>query len=240
MYLSVMIAMFDPDDMNALNEMIGMFPEELMKAMGFSNLVTDLTGYLASWLYGMLMTALPVVYCIILGNRLVAKMVDNGSFAYLLSTPASRNRIILTQGVYAILSVIALFAAVTGAGIFISEATFPGLLDISAFWKLNLTTALVNILALMIAFFFSCVFNDAKFSLGFSSAVLIGFILMNMLGGTSDKFIILKEISIYGIFDPVEIVRGAGTAWINLGFSGASVLLLTASVLIFRRKQLPI
>ena len=129
MYLTVMIAMFDPEDMNALNEMIAIFPEELMKAMGFSSLVTDLTAYLASWLYGMLMTALPVVYCIILGNRLVAKMVDNGSFAYLLSTPVSRSAIIITQGFYAILSLFVLFAATAGSGILISEMAFPGLLD---------------------------------------------------------------------------------------------------------------
>ncbi len=57
--------------------------------MGFSGLVTDLTGYLASWLYGLLMFGFPMVYCIILGNRLVARQVDSGSFAYLLSTPHS-------------------------------------------------------------------------------------------------------------------------------------------------------
>ena len=240
MYLSVMIAMFDPEDMNALNDMISIFPEELMKAMGFSSLVTDLTAYLASWLYGMLMTALPVVYCIILGNRLIAKMVDNGSFAFLLSTPVSRSVIILTQGSYAILSLFVLFSAAAGSGILISEMAFPGLLDIVAFIRLNFTTALVNILAVMIAFFFSCIFNESRNSLGLSSGILIGFLLMNMLGGSSDKFEILKKLSIYGIFDPVQIVRGAETLWLNTGLALASLILLAASVLIFRRRQLPL
>ena len=83
MYMSVMISMYDPEDMEALTAMTKMLPPEMMSAMGFSSLVTDLTGFLASWLYGLLMLGFPLVYCIILGNRLVAKMVDNSSFAYL-------------------------------------------------------------------------------------------------------------------------------------------------------------
>lgn len=240
MYLAVMVAMFDPEDMNALNEMISIFPEELMKAFGFSSLVTDLTAYLASWLYGMLMTALPVVYCIILGNRLVAKMVDNGSLAYLLSTPVSRVKIILTQGLYAILSVISMFGILTLFGVLICEISFSGHLDVRAFVQLNITTALVNILAIMIAFFFSCLFNESGLSSGASSGVLIGFLLMNMIGGSSEQLEILKKLSIYGMYDPVEIVRGAQTIWLNTGLFIASLILLVVSVLVFKRKQLPI
>jgi ABC-2 type transport system permease protein len=240
MYLAVMVAMFDPEDMNALNEMISIFPEELMKAFGFSSLVTDLTAYLASWLYGMLMTALPVVYCIILGNRLVAKMVDNGSLAYLLSTPVSRVKIILTQGLYAILSVISMFGILTLFGVLICEISFSGHLDVRAFVQLNITTALVNILAIMIAFFISCLFNESGLSSGSSSGVLIGFLLMNMIGGSSEQLEILKKLSIYGMYDPVEIVRGAQTIWLNTGLCLVSLILLVVSVLVFKRKQLPI
>ena len=107
--------MYDPNDMEALTSLIKLFPEELMKAMGFSNIVTDLTGYLASWLYGLLM----------LGNRLVAKMVDNSSFSYLLSTPNSRIIIIVTQGVYALTSAAVLFAALFGIGVLICVVMFP-------------------------------------------------------------------------------------------------------------------
>jgi ABC-2 type transport system permease protein len=95
MYMAVMVSMYDPSDMEALTSMLKLFPAELMKAMGFSELITDLTGYLASWLYGLLMFGFPMVYCIILGNRLVVKMVDNSSFAYLLSTPNSRVKLLL-------------------------------------------------------------------------------------------------------------------------------------------------
>src|SRR3989339_1572634 len=70
-YMVVMIAMYDPQDMQAITSMLDLFPKDLMQMMGFSQMITDLTQYLASWLYGLLMLGFPMVYCIILGNRLV-------------------------------------------------------------------------------------------------------------------------------------------------------------------------
>ena len=240
MYMMVMISMYDPNDMEALTSMLKLLPADLMKAMGFSNVVTDLTGYLASWLYGLLMFGFPMVYCIILGNRLVAKMVDNSSFAYLLSTPNSRVKIIITQGVYAIASIALLFAALFGVGVFICAVIFPNTLDIGAFLSLNFTTMLVNMVVMMISFFFSCMFNETKLSLGFGAGIPIAFILMNMLGGTSADVEILKKLSIYGFYDPVELVHGGDIWGVNLVYIGVIVIFFVAGVLIFKKKRLPL
>lgn len=240
MYTTVMISMFNPEDMNELTSMLEMFPEDIIKAFGFSDAITDLTSYLASWLYGLLMLGFPLVYCIILGNRLVAKNVDNGSMAYLLSTPNSRAKIIITQGVYALLSVVVLSAALFGIGVAISEAMHPGALDVSAYLKLNTTTMLVNMTVMMIAFFFSCLFNDSKLSLGFGSGLPIVFLLMNMLGGVSEDAKLLKDISIYGWYDPVELVGGSNVLSLNLVYTGIIIVLFIAGILVFRRKRLPL
>lgn len=240
MYLAVMVSMFDPNDMDAIMEMVKLFPEDLMKAMGFSSLATSLTGYLASWLYGLLMFGFPMVYCIILGNRLVAKMVDNGSFAYLLSTPNSRIKVITTQGIYALLSVAVLFAALFGVGVFVSNSMYPGELDVAAFLNLNVTTMLVNMTVMMISFFFSCLFNDSKKSLGFGAGIPILFLLMNMLGGASEKSEALKSFSIYGLYEPVSLINGAEVWGINILYVGLTVVLFAAGVLIFNKKQLPL
>ncbi len=240
MYITIMISMYSPTDMDALMTMIELFPENLMKAMGFSNLITDLTAYLASWLYSLLMFGFPMVYCIILGNKLVARIVDNGSFAYLLSTPNSRVKIILTQGLYALLSVAVLFAALFGIGVFFSAVIYPGLLDVGSFFRLNLTTMLLNMAVMMICFFFSCLFNETKMSLGFGAGIPIAFLLMNMLGGVSADSEILKKISIYGFYDPVKLVQGESVLGVNLIYLGITAVLFTAGILIFRKKRLPL
>ena len=240
MYMTMMIYMYSPDDMEALMAMFKLLPADIIKVMGFSSIVTDLTGYLASWLYGLLMLAFPMVYCVILSNKLVARMVDNGSFAYLLSTPNSRVKIIITQGVYALTSIVVLFTFLFGLGVLIGTAMFPNLLDIGAFFKLNFTTMLINMVVMMISFFFSCLFNETKMSLGFGAGIPIAFLLMNMLGGVSTDAEILKKMSIYGFYDPVELVHG-GKIWeINLIYIGIIVVLFTAGVLIFKRKRLPL
>lgn len=241
MYMVIMISMYSPDDMKSISSMLELFPADLMKAMGFSNMVADLTGYLASWLYGLLMFGFPMVYCIILGNRLVAKLVDNNSFACLLATPNSRVRIILTQGVYALLSVTVLFAALFGTGVFFSSVMYPGLLDVPAFLSLNITTLLVNMTVMMISFFFSCLFNESRLSLSFGAGLPIAFLLFNMLGSASDKAELLKNFSIYGWYDPVELVRGTSDIWrYNLIYAAAIIALFAAGLVIFKRKQLPI
>ncbi|MBW8382988.1 MAG: ABC transporter permease [Youngiibacter sp.] len=240
MYMSVMLSMYDPDDMEALSTMIKLFPPGLMKAMGFDSIATNLTGYLASWLYGLLMLGFPLVYCVILGNRLVAKMVDNSSFAYLLSTPNSRVKIIVTQGIYALASVATLMTVMFGVGVLLSAVVFPGLLDVGQFLRLNVTTMLVNMTVMMVSFFFSCLFNETRFSLLFGAGIPIVFLLMKMLGGVSEDGSMIKKASIYGFYDPVKLVAGESMVGVNLIYIAIILVLFAGGVTIFSRKRLPL
>ena len=240
MYLTIMTSMYDPEDIAGLMLMIEAFPEGLRTAMGFDQIPTDLAGYLASWLYGMLMIGFPMVYSIILGNKLVAKMVDNGSFAYLLSTPVPRVKIIITQGLYALGSMLALFAALFAVGVLSAQAQFPGELDLKAFFNLNLTTMLVNMVVLMISFFFSCLFNETRFSLGFGAGVPIMFLLMNMLGGSTPDLRFLADASIYGFYDPMQLATGESALVVNLLYLGIIAVLFAGATLIFDKKRLPL
>ncbi len=240
MYLSVMISMYDPVDMSAMDSIIELFPEGILKAFGMADIQTELTAYLANWLYGLLMVAFPMIYSILLSNKLVVKLVDNGSFAYLLSTPNSRVRLILTQGLYALSSLLLLFLAVFGLGVGICEAVQPGLLKIDAFFSLNLSTMLVNMVALMISFFSSCLFNEAKLSTGFGAGIPIMFLLLKMISGAAEDLKFLENFTIYGIYDPVEVVKGNAAVWVNFLFLGIVLILFVLGVVIFKRKRLPL
>ncbi len=240
MYTTIMISMFNPDDMDSLKQLADMMPAGIIQAMGFSDMLTDLNSYLASWLYGLLMLAFPMVYSILLGHKLICKMVDNSSFAYLLSTPHSRVKIIITQGLYALFSMFVLFVLVFLVGFATSEVMFPGQLDATQYFRLNVTTMLVNMFVMMIVFLFSAIFNDAKYSVTFGSGVPIMFLLFNMLSNASDQAEILGKLTPYGYYDPIQLVQGADTIGINLVYLIGSLTLLGASVLIFNRKRLPL
>lgn len=240
MYTASMIIMYDPNDTEKLMSIYEMLPAEIMTAFGFSSAINSFTSYLASWLYGLLMIAFPMVYSIILGNRLVAKSVDSGSMACLLATPNSRVKIVVTKAVYAVSTIALLQMALFAATALMSEAMLPGALDTNAFFRLNLTYMLVNMAVMSIAFFFSCLFNDAKYSLGFGAGIPIVFLLINMLGGASSATESLKKLSIFGWYDPVELVNGAGTLGVNSAYLGMTTVLFIAGIVIFQRKRLPI
>lgn len=240
MYFSIMTAMYDPDDMAAIISMIELFPEDIMRAMGFDSIITNLTEYLASWLYGFLMFAFPMIYCIILSHRLVAKMVDDGSMVFILSTPLKRTEIIITQAIYALASLFVLFTLCFVSGTLIAETMQPGVLDIPAFLMLNFTTMLVNMTIIMIGFFASSVFNDAKYALGIGSGIPIVFLLMKMLGSVSSEGQIIADLSLYGLYDPVSLVSNPELMWYHGVYISIIIVLLFGSVLIFKKKQLPI
>lgn len=241
MYSTVMINMYNPESMDALNSMFKVMPPNVMKALGFNGVFMNLFGYLASWLYGLILTAFPMVYCILLGNGLVSKTVDSCSISCLLSTPNSRNKIIITKGLYALISVFIMQMMIFGFNFLLSASMFPNeSMDIAVFLKLNITVALVNMTVMAIVFFFSCLFNNPKYALGFGAGVPIAFLLFNMLGNASQDAEILKNISIYGWYDPVGIVNGNATVGVNLIFIVIITVLFVSSVIIFKNKRLPI
>lgn len=240
MYSGVMISMFDPASIDNLMKMFELFPPEIMSMLGFAEAFTDMTGYLASWLYGLLMIGFPMVYSIMLGNKLIAKTVDNGSIVCLLSTPDSRVKIALTKAIYAIISMIVILGIVFIFNITLSNAMFPGSLDIEAFTNLNITVLLVNITVMAITFFCSCLFSDTKYSIGFGAGIPLAFLLIKMLSGVSDKLDFLTKISIFGWYDPMKIASGEIAMTANIAYIVIAIVLFVAGIMIFKRKRLAV
>lgn len=241
MYSVIMISMYSPESIDSLNAMFQVMPPDVMRALGFTSAFSTLAGYLASWLYGLIMTAFPMVYCIALGHRLIAKTVDSGSISCLLATPCSRTRLIATKLLYALGSTALMQMVIFALNLLFIHLMFPGeSMDAMVFLKLNITVMLVNMTAMAITFFCSCLFSDPKLSLGFGAGIPIIFLLLNMLGNVSEESDILKDFSIYGWYDPVGIANGDGTLAINMIYIAIIAVLSAASIIVFRKKQLTV
>jgi ABC-2 type transport system permease protein len=240
-YLAVIIYMYDPNGIGALVDMLSILPAKLVNALGLGTLGSGLTGFLASMFYGVLIYLFPMVYCIILGNRLVVKWVYDGSMNTLLATPNSRVKIIVTQGVYMLASIALMFAVLFLVGYVACEHFFPGMLDVKVFLKLNLGACLMTMAIGMFCFFFSCLFNTAKPALFFSSLIPVGFFLLNTLGKLSDQTAFLGKFSLYNAFDGLAIVNGQSSIAIVCGGFGLFVVLLfVGAVGVFSLKRLPV
>lgn len=124
LYTGIIIYMFDP----ALAEMLNRYQEalpDMMAAVGMTGIASSLLEWIQIYLYGFIMLLFPLIFIIILNNKLVARYIDDGSMAYLLAAPHSRLRIILTQMVSAVLYVVLLMAAITGGGYCMQRGHVP-------------------------------------------------------------------------------------------------------------------
>jgi ABC-2 type transport system permease protein len=241
MYLFTIISMFDPKNADALNNMIALLPRELVSAMGFGTMGTDLTAFISSYYYGFIIILFPMIYCIIAANSLIAKHVDRGSMAYLLSTPNTRSRIAVTQGAFLLLSILALllFVAFCGAGV--SAAMFPGMLDMGKFIMLNAGALTLFLAVSGICFLSSCIFNDSRMSLAFGAGIPVAFFVINMLSNVGGGLGWLKYFTIFTLFNGSKVVSGDSfTVPGMLILSVIGIASYITGIAVFNKKDMPL
>ena len=121
MYYSIIISMYDPENIEALTQMFELFPKELMDAMGFGQFGTTLLTFIVGYIYGFLIYIFPLVLTVVINHKLVASLVDKGSMAYLLSSPFSRLSVALTQAVSSLVLITGFLFTTTLSAITVSE-----------------------------------------------------------------------------------------------------------------------
>ncbi len=239
MYMTIMVSMFDPDNIDLMRQLTEAMPEGIMDAFGYGGTATSLITFIALYYYGFIALMFPLIYCIIMANRLVAAHVDRGSMSYLLATPNTRVKIISTQAFFMAVSITVLLIFNTLVGLATSEAMFPGHMDITAFLSLNLVTIMLTLAISSICFFFSCCCNEAKYALAFGGGIPILFFVINMLRNVGDSYGWLKYLTIYSLFNPHEIVTGEQSiVTLCLVFAGIALALYGAGIFIFSRRNL--
>lgn len=114
---AIFIAIFDPQMMKSMTSMVESMPGIADMLGDRLDGMTSLLGVLGENFYGGIIgSLLPLVYIIMTANSLVASQVDRGSMAYTLSAPIKRTKVVLTQAVYMITSLICMFLVVIFVG----------------------------------------------------------------------------------------------------------------------------
>lgn len=224
LYPVVIITMFDPKLGDSLNLMMESMPD-LFAAFNMQNPGTTLLDFLINYLYGFLLLIFPMIFFIILANKLVARYVDRGSMVYLIASPHRRSRIVFTQGVFLAAASLVLAAYVTVLCILVCQAAFPGELDISGFVMVNLGLWGLHLFLAGLCFCFSCLFNDTRISTGLGAGCCIAFVLIQMLSQVGDKLDFLKYATPLTLFDPNRLAQSEPEAWMYTGILYAAGIL---------------
>lgn len=212
MYTLVIVYMYDPEMADMLNQYQEALPG-IMAAAGMTGIASSLLEWMQIYLYGFLMLLFPLIFIIILVQKLVMGYIDNGSMANLLATPNSRRKIICTQILSAVLWMMILMVFVTMTGIIGGQVLFPGELDIERYCLLNASTLLMQLLVCGIAFLAACVSGEAKNYYTLGAGLPLLFFLLQAVSNMGEKLENLKYVTIYTLLPASEIVGGESGVW---------------------------
>jgi ABC-2 type transport system permease protein len=229
-------------NMNGLNDMISKFPKGMLKLIGMESGINSLGDYVAGEFYGILFLLILMIYVILTATRLMARLVDHGSMAYLLSTPYSRLKIAVTQAAVLITGLAVIVVITTLSGMAASEWLITGFqLDYPSFIQLNMMTFLIFLVIASYCFLFSSICNDEKRALGLSAGTTLIFYMLNMAGKLSDKTEWLLNFTIFKFYDPIKLMNN-DTHVLLLGslLFLASLVLFAVSFVVFKKRDLPL
>lgn len=240
MYVVIIVSMYDPEMSKLLDGYIELMPQ-LMAAVGMTAGATSLMGFLCSYLYGFILLIFPMLFCILRGNGLVAKHVDESSMVSLLSAPVRRSTIALTQGAVLVSGTLLLTVYITALEWFSGAYYFPGQLDLGELLQVNAGLFCLHLCLGGICFFASCLFSETKYSLGVGAGVPILMYVFQMMANMGGKAENAKYFTLFTLFQPEELAAGEPSAVAGaLALLALGIVLYGAAVAVFTRKDLHI
>ena len=244
MYSTLATAMFDEETSLLMQQFVNILPEaivNMVRLMGFTKFGSELTGYLASYLYGFIMFIFPMIFIVMLANKLVSKQVDDTSMSYLLTTPNSRVKVCTTQALTLFINIFTLILINVLIIIAISEIAFPGHLMIGRFIGLNFVLLGVLTVISAMAFLISVLISDYGKAVGLSSGLMGYLFIMNMIKNLSADLDFFKYTTFLSLVDKDRIFDSTLYTLISGSFAmiiGIGIYIM--SVMIFNKKSLTI
>lgn len=240
LYVSVIISMYEPELAKLLDSYVELMPE-IMAAVGMSAGATNLIGFMCSYLYGFILLIFPMLFCILRGNGLVAKYVDNSSMVSLLAAPVKRFTIAFTQMMVLISGIFLLILYSTILEFACAQYYFPGELDVMQLLAINGGLFCLHILIGGICFLASCLFSETKYSVGFGAGIPILMYVVKMLANMGGKAEKAKYFTFFTLFQPEGIVAGENGAIVGaIVLLVGGIALFVLGIIVFSKKDLHI
>lgn len=230
--MAVLTFVFEPQTLDGLSNLVG--STSLLPDTSYLGIMK--TSYFS--IYGVL---LPLVYIILVSNSLIAAQVDQGSMAYLLSTPINRMTVVRTKAYYLIFSLILMFGCIYGSGLLSIHAFQQHVdIDMTKFGLMCLGLFLLAFATAGISFFSSCLFNLSKNALTLGAGLPLAFFIITLLGTLSDQLENMKYFSMNTLFNTEAIMNGESVMWEFIVLIVIGVVLFESGMQVFKRKDLPL
>ena len=193
------------DSMKSLDEMMKVFPPELLKSFNMD--ITSInTAY--GWLKSegfMFVLIIVGIYSSTLGFNILLKEETDKTIEYLSFLPIKRNKILSNK---IIVSLIYIILMIVLLGLFNYAALcLSGNFNHNEYILLSITPVLIALPLFAISLFISTFMHNSKKTLGLSLGLVFIFYVINIISELSDKVEFLKYFSIYTLADIRNVIK---------------------------------
>lgn len=225
------------DNIKMMDEMMEMFPPEMLKAFNMD--ITEIDSA-----YGWLKTegfvfVLLIIGCYagILGSNILLKEESDKTIEYLNSLPVTRNKIIFHK---VLVGLIYIFLMVFGLGIFnFIGLTFSGDFDKLQYLLLSITPLFSSVVIYFFCMFLSTFTHKTKKILGISLGIVFISYILQTLSTISGSVEFLKYFSVFTLADIRNVIMNVAInpVMVIISICLASLFLI-ATVIRYNRKEL--
>ena len=212
------------ENIEMMNEMMKMFPEEMLKAFNMDiSTIDSAFGWLKTegFIFILLITG---IYSAILGSNILLKEESDKTIEYLNSIPVTRKNIVISKILCGFLYII-LMLAIIGIFNFIG-LSLSGDFDKKLYILLSITPLFSSIVIFSVCLFLSTFTHKTKKMFGISLGIVFVSYFLNIISEMGESTEFLKYISIFTLSDIRNVI-------INVAINPSIVLLSTIITFIF-------
>lgn len=196
--------------------------------------------FISGQFFARIWVMLMALYNVETATDLLAKLVDDGSMAFILSTPVSRDEVFSTQALVLLTgNGLLVFATLLG----LSYGTYKSNIAINHWRYLRFGILGLAFYTFIGAYslFFSALFCEEETALTFAAGLTLAFYALDVVGGLNEKFARARKLSLFRWYKSQEVLEGEyDPAEPILGLTVGAAILFYLGTQVFERRNLAI
>ena len=230
-------SIINSENMEMMDEMMEMFPEEVLKAFNMDiSSIDSAFGWLKTegFVFVLLITG---IYSGILGSSILLKEESDKTIEYLNSVPVTRKSIVINKIISGLLYIV-LTAVAIGIFNFVG-LSLSGDFDKKQYILLSLTPIFSSIVIFAVCLFLSTFTHKTKKTMGISLGIVFASYFLKIISEMGESTEFLKYISIFTLADIRNVIVNVSINPLMVALAvGITTILIILTVICYEKKEL--